>query len=124
LIELIDIRCSVVAVNGNDQRESDSGFGCGDGDGENCDHYPSGLVWFGAETPEGDEVEICCREHDLDADQDENGVTPAQCGQQSNAKQRGGNDEKELKRWSHGLAEVTRVKKVTWLKGKFAARPI
>jgi hypothetical protein len=38
------------------------------------------LMWFGAETPESDEVEICCREHHLDSDENENGVTPAQCG--------------------------------------------
>src|SRR5438046_5082890 len=63
LIELIDIRCSVVAVNGNDQREADSGFDCGDGAGEHCDHYPRGLGWFGAKTPEGGGVEICCGEH-------------------------------------------------------------
>ena len=39
------------------------------------DHYPGGLLRLRAETPERDEIQIRCREHHLDADQDENRVT-------------------------------------------------
>src|SRR6266446_2741067 len=96
LVELIDAGRSIVAVNGYDQRKADSGFGGGDGDGENRDHHAGGFVRLGAEAPEGDKIQIRRGEHHLDADQNKNGVAPAQGCKQPDAKQRSGYDEENL----------------------------
>ena len=47
---------------------------------------PVGGCGCGAETPEGDEIKIRRREHHLDADEHEDGVTPAERGEQADTK--------------------------------------
>ena len=55
-IEFINIGCSVVAIDGNDEGEANRGFGGGDGDRKDRDHYSSWLLLLRAEAPEDDEV--------------------------------------------------------------------
>src|SRR5205823_9626427 len=99
-----------MAVDGNDERESDSRFGGGDCDGKNRDDHAGRLRWFRTETPESDEVYVCGREHQLDPDQDENRVTPAERGEQTDGKQGRGQNEKNGERRSHAWgAHATRV---------------
>src|ERR1051326_5541284 len=57
--------------------------------------------------PKGDEIQIRRREHHLNPDQNENGVTPAQDRQQSDRKQRSGNDEKSLQCRCHRFSSST-----------------
>src|SRR5213080_3175563 len=65
-IEFINIGCSVVAIDSDDEGEADGGFG--DGDRKDRDHYSTRWLWLGAEAPEGDEVQVRGREHQLDSD--------------------------------------------------------
>ena len=85
LVELIDVGRAVMAINGDDEGETNGGFGGGDGDGKDRDHYASWWLRLRAETPESDEIQVGGREHHLDADQNENGVTPAERGEQADA---------------------------------------
>ena len=92
---MIDVGRAIVAVNRDDQRETDGGFRGGDRDGEDRDHHAGRRLRLRAETPEGDEIQVRRGEHHLDADENENGVPPAQRGEQADAKERGGNDEEK-----------------------------
>src|SRR5262249_50716246 len=111
-------------VNSDNHCEANSGFSGGNGDREDYDHHAGWWMRWRSETPERDEIQVCRSEHHLDADQNENGVTAAQCSEKPDRKQRRGNNEEELKCWCHGLAEVTKVKTVTWLKRGIAASPM
>src|ERR1700681_380799 len=93
-----------MAVNGDDERESDGRFGGGDGDGENRDHDADWLLRCRTEAPERDKIQIRCRQHQLNADQNKNGMTSAERGEQSDAEERGGDDEEELQCWGHRAA--------------------
>ena len=88
-------------VNRDHQGEADRCFRRGDGDGKDRDHDACGRGCLRAETPERDEIQVCRGEHQLDADENKDGVAPAQRGQQSDAEQSCGNDEKELESWGH-----------------------
>src|SRR5213593_3905067 len=92
LIELIDIRGVIVAINGDDHRQTNRGFGGGDRDGKDCEHHTCWLVRLWSETPERDEIQIRRGQHQLDADEDENRVTPAKRRQESDGKQCTGNE--------------------------------
>src|ERR1700730_17932206 len=56
LVKLIDVGRSIVTVNGDHERETDSSFSGGDGDGKNRDHHTSELMRFGTEAPKRDEI--------------------------------------------------------------------
>ena len=86
LVELIDVGRAIVPIDRDDQRKTDGGFGGGDRDREDRDHHAGRWLRLRAEAPEGDEIEIRRGEHHLDADQNENGVTPAQRREQADAK--------------------------------------
>src|SRR5205814_9579858 len=57
--------------------------------------------------PKRDEIQIRRREHHLNPDENENGVTPAQGREQADRKQRRGNDEKSLKCRCHSFSSST-----------------
>src|SRR5678815_5411418 len=101
LVVLIDVRCPVMPVNGNNHREANSGLGCRDGDGKDCDHHPGWWMRRRSETPECDKIQVRRCEHHLDPDQDKNCMTPTEGRKQADGKQRRGNDEEELKCWCH-----------------------
>ena len=58
------------------QREPDGGFRGRDRDREDRDHHARRRRRLRAKTPEGDEIQSRCREHHLDADENENRVPP------------------------------------------------
>src|ERR1051325_12044881 len=101
LIELIDIGSVIVAINGDDHRQTNRGFGSGDRDGEDCKHYASRLVRLRSETPECDEIQVRRGQHQLDADENKNCVTSTQGGEESDGKKCGGNEDKGLKGGFH-----------------------
>src|SRR5437667_708060 len=101
LVELIDIRGAIVAINGDDHCQANSGFGGGDRDGKDCEHHAGWRLMPRTKTPERDEIQVRRGKHQLDADQDENRVTPAQCGEQADGKQRSRYDEENLESWGH-----------------------
>src|SRR4029453_12945988 len=68
LIELIDIGAAVVPIDGDDEGKSDRGLRRSDSDGKDRDHYSNRWLWLRAEAPEGDEVQVRGREHQLDSD--------------------------------------------------------
>ena len=70
-------------------------------DGKDGNHDADRGLGLRTETPESDEIEIGRGEHQFDADENENGVTPAEGGEQSGAKQRRGDDEEKLKGGCH-----------------------
>ena len=70
---------------------------------------PVGDCGWRTETPERDEIQVRGGEHHLDADEDEDRVTPAQRGEQSDAEQGGGDDEEEGERGSHRFSSMTRI---------------
>jgi len=90
-----------MALDCDNHGETDRGFGGGDGDGEDRNHYAGRLRRLRCESPKCDEVDVRRGQHHLDPDQNENGVTPAERGEQSDAKQCRGENEKELECWSH-----------------------
>src|SRR4030095_17007841 len=96
LVELIDVGRSIVPVNGDDQRQADRSFRRGDGDRKDCDHYPGGLMRSGTESPERNEIQVRCCEHHLDADQNENGMAPAEGGDRKSTRLHARYDEKDL----------------------------
>ena len=72
----------MVAVDGDDEGEADGGFGGGDCDGKYREDYPG--VGGGRDlrgvTPEGDEVDVGGVEHQLDAEEHEDGVAAGERG--------------------------------------------
>ena len=96
LVKLLDVAGAVVTIDSDDQRETDSGFGSGNGNRKNRDHHTRWRIRLGTKAPEGDEIKTGGGQHHLDSDEDENGVTPAECGQQPNGEERRRKDEKVL----------------------------
>src|SRR5207237_7172886 len=88
--------------------ETDRSCGGGDGDREDRDHDADRLCRLWSEPPKRDEVDVCRGQHHLDPDQNENGVTPAERCEQSDAKQRRRDDEQD--RQCHELfSSITRM---------------
>src|SRR5205823_9603961 len=75
--------------NRDDHGETDRSFGSSDGDGKNRDHDAGRRRRLRSEPPKRDEIQIRRREHHLDPDEDKDRVTPAERGEQSDAKQSG-----------------------------------
>ena len=63
LVELIDVSRAVMAVNGDDQGETNGGFGGGDSNGKDRDQYASWWLRLRAEAPESDEIQVRGCEH-------------------------------------------------------------
>ena len=82
-----------MAVDSENDAETNGCFGCGDTDGEDGKHDPGEGCWIRTIAPEGDEVEVGCIQHQLDADQDENGIAPSQCAAQPNREDESGQEE-------------------------------
>src|SRR5260221_14659651 len=101
LIEWIDIRGVIVAISGDDHRQANRGFGSGDRNGKDCEHHAGWLVWLRSETPERDKIQIRSGQHQLDADEDENRVTPTKRRQESDGKQCAGNGDEGLQCGCH-----------------------
>ena len=76
LIELIDIGRAVVAIHRDNERETDRRFSRRDRDRKNRHDHASRAMRLAAESPEGDEIQVRCRQHHLDSDQNEDGVSP------------------------------------------------
>lgn len=74
-------------VNGDHQRESYRGLGRRHRDGEEDKDDARGGSWIGSEAPECDEINTGCIEHQLDAQQHEDGVAAGQSRRQADAKQ-------------------------------------
>ena len=62
---------------------------------------PVGGLRMRAEAPKRDEIQVRGGEHHFNSDQNENGVTPAQHGEQTDGEQCRGDDQKKLESWSH-----------------------
>ena len=88
----------LVAVDGDNEGQADGSLGGGDGDGEKHEDYPGGGRGRGAVAPERDEVDVGGIQHQLDAEQHEDGVGPRQRAGEADAKQRRGEKEAELER--------------------------
>src|SRR5215211_3030181 len=80
LIQLIDVRGPIVTINGDDEGESDGSFGGSDRDGENRHQHAGGRLWLRTKAPKCDKVQVRGGQHHLDANQDKDGVTPAERG--------------------------------------------
>jgi hypothetical protein len=105
-----------MAINGDDHRQTNRGLGSGDRDGEDGEHHAGWLVRLRSETPECDEIQIRRGQHQLNTDEDKNRVTSTKRSEEASGKYRGRNDNEGLKCRCHGLAKVTKVKKVTLVK--------
>src|SRR3954453_15458152 len=97
-----------MAVDGDHERKTNRGFGGSDGDGKNRDHDSGRLRWRRTKSPERDEVDVRGGEHHFDANQNEDPVTAAERGKQSDGKERTGNDEKHRQRHSD-LSSMTKM---------------
>ena len=86
----------LVAVNGDHQGEADRGFGGGDRDGEDHEHHAGGRRGRGTITPEGDEIDVRRVEHQLDTEEDEDGVAPREGADEADAEKRAGEQEAEV----------------------------
>src|ERR1043166_1458002 len=104
LIELIDIGGVIMTIHGYNHRQTNRGFGSRDRDCKDREHHAGWLVRLRSETPECDEIQIRGRQHQLDTNQNENGVTATQCGKQANGKQCRRHDKKNLERRCHCCA--------------------
>src|SRR5437764_14778263 len=95
-----------MAVNRDDERETDRCFRGRDGDGKDGDHHAGRILLRGAETPERDEIQIRGSKHELDPDEDEDGVTTAKRGEQADREEGGGNDQAEWEGEGHGVSVI------------------
>src|SRR2546423_602899 len=96
-----------MTVNRQDKREADSGLGGGDRNGKDRNHDANWSFGDGAEAPEGHEVQVRRGEHQLNANENEDGVTPAERREQTDAKQRRRDDEESCEYRSHGRMIVS-----------------
>src|SRR5437764_2431930 len=109
LVKPAHIRRPVMAIDRDHEREADSRFRCGNRDGKNRDHDSGGILRGRPETPKRDEIQIRSREHQLDADENEDGVLAAERREQTDGEKRRGNDEAKLERGSHRFSSITRT---------------
>src|SRR3977135_235075 len=93
-----------MAIDGDDERETDCGFRRGNGDGKDGDHHAGRILRRRPKPPESDEVQIRGRQHELDPDEDEDGVAPAERREQPDREKRGRDDEAELESGRHGIS--------------------
>ena len=93
LIELIDIGRAVVPIHRDNEREANRRFSRRDGDRKNRHDHASWMMRLAPESPERDEIQVRCREHHLDPDQNENGVSPTQRGEEADREQSGRDNE-------------------------------
>src|SRR5262249_51130793 len=106
-VVLIDVRCPIMPVNGNDHCKTNRGLGCRDGDGEDCEHYSGRWMRWRSKAPERDEIQVRSGEHHFNSDQDENRVTSAQCSEQADGKQGRGHNQESLECRRHRLSSIT-----------------
>src|SRR5205085_8553773 len=109
LVKPAHIRRPVMAIDRDHERETDGRFRCGDRDGKDSDHDPGGILRDRPETPKRDEIEVRSREHQLDADENEDGVLATERREQTDGEKRRGNDEAKLERGSHRFSSITRT---------------
>src|SRR5258705_91413 len=86
-IDLIHIRCLVMPVNGDDQRQSDRRFRSSHSNGKNYKNDPFERLRIRTVTPEGDEVQIRRVQHQFNPDENENGVAPRQRSRQTDGEE-------------------------------------
>src|SRR5262245_24401101 len=88
----------------DDQGEAESDLGDGDADGEHGEDEPRGV---GVEAREGHEVDVDGVQHELDAEQDADGVAAGDDPEEADGEQRGGEREVRLEphAYSSGLAK-------------------
>ena len=80
-------------MDGDDETQADGGFGCGDGDGENSEHHAGKQFGMRAEAPEGDQVEVGGVQHELNADEHENGVAAHERAGEADGEEQSRNEE-------------------------------
>src|SRR3954471_16231723 len=90
-----------MTVDGDNKGEADRCFGRSDRDREDGDHHAGWILLHRSEPPESNEIQIRCREHELDPDQDKNRVAPAEGGEETDRKKGSGDKEAELQRGDH-----------------------
>src|ERR1035441_448654 len=83
--------------------EPDSGFGRGNANRKDYEHYSGKRQRMGAVTPEGNEVEVCRVEHQLDADEHDDGVAPRQSARQADGEEQR-RDEQIAEQRSHSFS--------------------
>src|SRR2546421_10951391 len=91
-----------MAIDGDDQRQAESGFGSRDCNREKHEHNTAECLRVFAIAPKGDEVQVGGIEHQFNADQHQNGVASNQRASQSNGEKRGGDDQIMRQRTIHG----------------------
>ncbi len=79
-----------MAVDGEDDAQADGSFGGGDADGENGEHDAGQRLGMRSIAPEGDEVQVGGVQHQLNADQDKDGVAAGERAGQADGKDEGG----------------------------------
>src|SRR5579884_4177136 len=92
-----------MAIHRDDQGQTHRGLRCGDGNRKKRDQHAHRRFLLRAKTPESDKVQIRRSQHQFNANENKDGVPPAQSSQQTDGKQRRGNNEKRLKRRGHRL---------------------
>jgi hypothetical protein len=76
-------------MDGDDQAQSYGSFSGGDGDGEDGEHHAGERFGMRPIAPEGDQVEVGRVQHQLNADENENGVAADQSAGQADGEQQG-----------------------------------
>ena len=109
-IDLVHIRRPVMPVDRDDERQANSGFGGGDGDAEEDEQHALQRLWVRAEAPEGDEIQVRGIEHQLDADEDHDGVAPGERADQTDAKQQRAQEEVVVERGHAGEDPSSKLK--------------
>src|ERR1017187_9169176 len=71
----------------NNQRQPDGGFGRRNANRKDYEHYSGKRQRMGAVTPKGNEVEVCRVEHQLDADEHDDGTAPRQGTRQADGEE-------------------------------------
>ena len=94
-----------MAVNRDNERETDSGLGRGDRDGEQHKQHAGAGDGLRAVAPERDEVQVGGVQHQLDAEQHEDRVAAREGAGEPDAEQQAREDQAELEGTDHEKTE-------------------
>ena len=78
-----------MAIDGEDHRQADGGFRRRDADGKNREHHAGQRLGVRSKAPEGDEIQVGGVQHQLNADQNKNGVAPGERAGEADGKDEG-----------------------------------
>src|SRR5215472_13116245 len=97
-----------MSVDRNDKGQTYGGFSCCNSDREDYKHHACQRFRMGTIAPERDEIEVCCVEHQLDANNNENCITASKRDSESDGKEKSG-DKKIAGQWSHLVSLFSRM---------------